>query len=83
LFETLLAEHSDRNDGAASTKDRDERNCPDWIAEQCRSDPHTHSHDEHDCGWNNGNKPVHGAPWSLVARGHGLSVRSKMGDDAW
>jgi hypothetical protein len=30
---TSLAEHSNRNDGAASTKDRDQRNCPDGIAE--------------------------------------------------
>jgi putative transposase len=62
VFETSLAEYSDRNNGAASTKDRDERNCPDGIAEQRRSDSHTHGHDEHDCGRNNGNKPVHGAP---------------------
>jgi hypothetical protein len=34
VFETSLAEYSDRNNGAASTKDRDERNCPDGIAEQ-------------------------------------------------
>jgi hypothetical protein len=47
LFETSLAEHSNRNNGAASTEDRDERDCPDGIAEQCRTDPHAHSHDEH------------------------------------
>jgi len=41
---------------------RDQRNRPDGIGEQCRSDPHTHSYDEYDCGRNNGNKPVHGAP---------------------
>ena len=45
-----LAKHSNRNDRAASAKDRDERNSPQGIAEQCRSDPHTHSHDNHDCG---------------------------------
>jgi hypothetical protein len=66
LFKTPLPEYSDRNNGAAGTKDRDERNCPDGIAEQCRADPHAHSHDEHDCGRNDGNKPVHGAPLSLV-----------------
>ena len=38
MFESALAEYSDRNNGAASTKDRDERNCPDGIAEQRRSD---------------------------------------------
>jgi hypothetical protein len=56
LLETSPTEYSNRNNGAASTKDRDERNCPDRI-----SDSHTHSHDEHDRGRNNGNKPVHGA----------------------
>ena len=40
----------------------DERNCPEGIAQQCRSDPHAHSRDEHDCGRNNGDKPVHFAP---------------------
>src|ERR1700730_8291939 len=62
LFETSLAEHSNRDNGAPSTKERDERNCPDGVTEQCRSDPHTHRHNEHNCGRNNGNKPVHGAP---------------------
>jgi hypothetical protein len=62
LIETSLAEYSDRNNGAASTKDRDERDCPDWVSEQCRSDSHAYGHDEHDCGRNNGNKSVHGAP---------------------
>jgi hypothetical protein len=62
FFETSLAEQSDRNDRATSTKDGDERNCPEGIAQQCRSDPHAHSHDEHDYGRNNGNKPVHFAP---------------------
>ena len=61
LFQTSLAEHSNRNNGAAGAKDRDQRNCPDGIAEQCRADSHAHSHDEHDCSRNNGNKPVHGA----------------------
>src|SRR5205807_7490050 len=46
LFETSLAEHSNRNNGAPSTKERDERNCPDGVTEQCRSDPHTHRHNE-------------------------------------
>jgi hypothetical protein len=59
---TPLAEHANSNNRAASAKDRNERNCPDGIAEQCRSDSHAHSHDEHDCGWNDGNEPVHGAP---------------------
>ena len=59
---TPLAEHANCNNRAASTQDRNERNCPDGIAEQCRSDSHAHSHDEHDCGWNDGNEPVHGAP---------------------
>ena len=59
LFETSLAEHSNRNNGAAGAKDRDQKNCPDGIAEQCRSDSHAHSHDEHDCGRDDGNKPVH------------------------
>ena len=68
LFETSLAEHSNRNNGATSTKERDQRNCPDGIAEQCRSDPHADSYDEHDCGRNDGNKPAHGAPWSLAVR---------------
>jgi hypothetical protein len=62
LFETALAEYSDRNNGAGRTKERDERNCPDGIAAQCPSDSYAHSHDEHDCGRNKGNKPVHGAP---------------------
>jgi hypothetical protein len=62
LFETSLAEHSNRNNGASSTEDRDERDCPDGIAEQCRTDPHAHSHDEYDCGRNDGSKPVHGGP---------------------
>ena len=57
-----LAEYANCNNRAASTQDRNERNCPDGIAEQCRSDPHAHSHDEHDCGWNDGNEPVHGTP---------------------
>jgi len=70
LFETSLAEHSDRNDGAASTKERDERDCPDGIAEQCRSDPHAHSHDEYDCGRNNGNKPVHGRDRDILFSEH-------------
>jgi hypothetical protein len=61
LFQTSLAEYSDRNNGAASTKERDERNCPDGTAEQCRPDPDAHSHDEHDCGRNDGNKLLHGA----------------------
>ena len=62
LFFDPLAEHANCNNRAASTQDRNERNCPDGIAEQCRSDPHAHSHDEHDCGWNDGNEPVHGPP---------------------
>ncbi len=62
LSSTPLAKHANCNNRAASTKDRNERNCPDGIAEQCRSDSHAHSHDEHDCGWNDGNEPVHGAP---------------------
>ena len=68
MFETPLAEHSNRNNGATGAKERDERNCPDGIAEQYRSDSHAHSHDEHDCGWNDGNEPVHGAPQGLIAR---------------
>ena len=62
MFETSLAKHSNRNNGAASTKERDQRNCPDGIAEQCRSDSHADSYDEHDCGRNDGNKPAHDAP---------------------
>jgi len=65
---TPLAEHTNCNNRAASTKNRNERNCPDGIAEQCRSDSHAHSHDEHDCGWNDGNQPVHGAPKGLIVR---------------
>ena len=61
MCETSLAKHSNRNNRAASTEDRDERNHPDGIAEQRRTDPHAHSHDEHDCGRNNSNKSVHGA----------------------
>jgi hypothetical protein len=61
LIETSLAEYSDRNNGAASTKERDERDCPDGVSEQCRSDSHAYGHDEHDCGRNNSNKSVHGA----------------------
>src|SRR5271169_4274481 len=66
LVGDLLTKHSNRNNGAASPKDRDERDCPDGVAEQSRSNPHTHSHDEHDCGRNDGNKPVHGAPWVVA-----------------
>jgi hypothetical protein len=47
LVETSPTERSNRNDGDASTKDRDEGDCPVGIAQQCRSDPHTHRHDEH------------------------------------
>jgi hypothetical protein len=84
LFETSLAEHSDRNDGAASTKERDERDCPDGIAEQCRSDPHAHCHDEYDRGRNDGHQGdeyaislpfLHGAG-SLLALGCALRFKS-------
>jgi hypothetical protein len=54
LIETSLAENSNRNNSAASTEEPDERDCPEGIAEQCRSNSHTHSHDEHDCGRNDG-----------------------------
>src|ERR1700738_34345 len=64
LFETSLAEHSNRNNGAPSTKERDERNCPDGVTEQCRSDPRTHRHNEHNCGRNNGNN----GSWRTVER---------------
>ena len=62
MVEPSLAENSNRNNSAASTKERDERNCSEEIAEQCLSDSHTHSHDEHDCGRNDGDEPVHDAP---------------------
>jgi len=82
-----LAEHSNRNNGTASPKNRDQRNSPDGVAEQSRSDPHTHSHDEHDCGWNNGNKLVHGALELGRAHDHsgapcGLGAPIKIGGDA-
>jgi hypothetical protein len=57
-----LAKHSHRSYRAASAKDCDEWNSPDGIAEQCRSDPHTHSHNHHDCGRDGSIKPAHGAP---------------------
>jgi transposase InsO family protein len=68
LVETSPTEHSNRNDGAPGTKDRDQGDCPDGVVQQRRSNPHTHSHDEHDCSRNNGYKPVHRAPFSLVVR---------------
>jgi hypothetical protein len=40
--------YPNRNNGADRTKDRNERGCPDGLVEQRRSDPHRHSHDEHD-----------------------------------
>ena len=74
-----LAKHSNRNDRTASAKDRDERNSPQGVAEQCRSDPHTHSHDNHDCGRDGSIKPVHGA---LRTRVLALGPRIKMDGDA-
>jgi hypothetical protein len=57
--ETLLAnsptEYSNRNDSAASTEDRNERYRPHRVAEECRSNRHTHRHNKHNCSWNEGN----------------------------